>query len=576
MLRVHQPLKLADDPHFGGFPLTARIDYSIHTCDMVYCKSKPRSSFSLDRLERRTVLSATFPSVYEQYMVELINRARMNPQAEASLMGIELDEGLSEGAISTAPRQPLALNTRLVTAARGHAEWLRANNTFSHTGANNSTNQDRVVATGYALGTNWALAENLSLSLTQANITNYTERVELAHRELFIDAGVEGRGHRVNMFNGTMREIGSGIGQGAYTYESAAWKAFLTAQTFANVQGNAFLTGVAFTDRIRQDNFYTPGEGIDRVAVTAVNNATGARFSMFTWSSGGYSLRLPPGSYTVTASNTTLGGTVTHNNVTIGTENVKLDFTPAQAAAPTPWVVQSTNNAENITLNVEEGFYVIRYGDTLRQRLVQSATIVEIYALGGNDTITVGADVLAGVFIDGGDGNDSIFGGTGADTLQGGAGNDYIWGGDGRDLIFGGIGLDTLSGGAQNDVVHGGEGDDRINGNGSHDQLFGGEGDDRIYGGAGEDAIDVGSGRNRAWGEDGNDLVVGGNSSDRIWGGRGNDTLMGRGGDDFLFGGEGNDILLGALGADLLDGDIGIDSGDDDELDTLISIEIIT
>ena len=49
------------------------------------------------------------------------------------------------------------------------------------------------------------------------------------------------------------------------------------------------------------------------------------------------------------------------------------------------------------------------------------------------------ADVL-----DGGAGNDMVFGGIGADELHGGAGNDMLWGGPGVDTYMGGAGSDII------------------------------------------------------------------------------------------------------------------------------------
>src|SRR4051812_41214133 len=77
-----------------------------------------------ESLETRQMLSAANPTDVEQYVIELINRARANPAAEAKRLGIDLNEGLASGTISSAPRQPVAVNPYLTDAARDHSQWM--------------------------------------------------------------------------------------------------------------------------------------------------------------------------------------------------------------------------------------------------------------------------------------------------------------------------------------------------------------------------------------------------------------------------------------------------------------------
>ena len=63
----------------------------------------------IDPLEIRLLLTAPTLTDSEQYMLELINRARANPAAEATRYGIGLnDDVLPADTISTSPKQPLA------------------------------------------------------------------------------------------------------------------------------------------------------------------------------------------------------------------------------------------------------------------------------------------------------------------------------------------------------------------------------------------------------------------------------------------------------------------------------------
>jgi len=110
-----------------------------------------KPSHWLESLESRRMLSAAYPTDLEQYVIELINRARANPAAEAKRDGIDLNEGLPAGTISTAAKQPVAVNPYLVDSARKQSQWMIDHTAFSHTGANGSTPADRMKAAGYAL-----------------------------------------------------------------------------------------------------------------------------------------------------------------------------------------------------------------------------------------------------------------------------------------------------------------------------------------------------------------------------------------------------------------------------------------
>ncbi len=142
-----------------------------------------------------------------------------------------------------------------------------------------------------------------------------------------------------------------------------------------------------------------------------------------------------------------------------------------------------------------------------------------INAGGGNDTVDGGADDDV---IDGGLGDDSVLGGDGADSVVGGDGADTIYGGSNvpaDNLIDDNIdpgqndpdtlnGQDTLDGGAGNDVIFGEDDDDSITGGTGNDSLDGGIDDDILSGGDGEDTL------------------IGGQGADSMSGGLGDDTFL--------------------------------------------------
>ncbi len=293
---------------------------------------------SMEPLEDRRLLSVTAssagiaPTANEQYLLELINRGRANPSAEAARYNIGLNAGLPAGTISTTPKQPLASSPLLNTAARGHSQWMIDTNNFSHIGRGGSNAGARMQAAGYQFVGGWGWAENISWKGTTApaSTINYIEYLNDRHADLYSRPG-----HRVNQMNDSYREVGLAVVQGRFTSGSTTYNALMITEDFTVSGTSVFLTGVVYDDgRVKADRFYTPGEGLGGVTIAAVSHADGQRITVKTWASGGYSLPLPAGTYTVTASGGPLDVMLVKNSVTIGQQNVKVDFTLADNAAP--------------------------------------------------------------------------------------------------------------------------------------------------------------------------------------------------------------------------------------------------
>jgi len=294
----------------------------------------------METLEERCIPNAAPLSAGEQYFLELVNRARLDPVGEAQRFGIDLNEGLAAGTISTAPKQPLVANDQLLSAIEGHLNDMLSKNYFSHTGSDGSSPFDRIEAAGY---TNFANAgENLGWS---SDLNADLDNVEELHRLLFVDSNVANRGHRTQILNGNYREVGIGLVSG--------FGSVMGGQDFGTKPDTgAFLTGVAFSDIVRADSFYTPGEGLGGVSITAIS-ANGQKFTTTTGNAGGYSLALPNGTYTVTFASSQLpnGGT-SIQDVNVSSRNVKVDLPVNGSAGVTPKLTgtsTSTNAAEIIT-----------------------------------------------------------------------------------------------------------------------------------------------------------------------------------------------------------------------------------
>ncbi len=320
-------------------------------------RSTKMDTVASESLEVRVLLVAAAIELTpnEQLLLELVNRARANPNAEAARYGIGLNDGLAPGTISSNPKQPLAPNQLLVGVAEAHSQDMLDRDYFCHTApppgnpggaayvcpggnppADHVTFDERITASGY----NWQrVGENIAWGgLTPASFPlDQISSIENRHADLIISPG-----HRHNIMEDNFRELGTGIQFGLFTnpQNGLTYNAIMTSEEFGNRVGHGFITGVVFNDGVSglaNDDFYTIGEQISSGGVTATSS-TGQAYSINLGTSGGYSLRVPDGTYTVTASGGAVGGTYVIRGVVIsGGRNVKVDFdtslppTPADA-----------------------------------------------------------------------------------------------------------------------------------------------------------------------------------------------------------------------------------------------------
>lgn len=292
----------------------------------------------IDQLERREVMASGGPSAQAQYMLELVNEARTNPAAAAQRV-VNLDsadlnmtmdyygESISAAtdAITQAPtKQPLAWNDNLAAAATMQSQFQADSGQQTHSGPNGMNLDQRMAAKGY----------NGEVSSTE-NAYAYAKSVDKAMQAFLIDWGVSDKGHRRNLLQ---TNVGSDqsyneVGIGIVATDNNNLGPLVITQDFARSSDNPTpkLLGVVYNDN-DNNRFYTPGEAIDQVLVTATNANTGEKVSTSAWDSGGYQMDLPSGVYNVMAQrgNRLLG----RQRVTVGSENVKLDFVANPDSSP--------------------------------------------------------------------------------------------------------------------------------------------------------------------------------------------------------------------------------------------------
>jgi hypothetical protein len=303
----------------------------------------------------------------EQMILELVNRARLDPAAEAARYGIALNEGVPAGdTISTASKQPLAMNEALLGTARTHSQDMIDRDYFAHDTPEGLDPFERMNNAGYNFST---AGENIADVTSSNPITN--EGTIFLHQILFVDTNFPGRGHRVNILNGNFQEIGVGQVTGDFSGSNAS----MLTEDFG-VRGNQqFLTGVSYADA-DHDSFYSIGEGRGSMSVVDGNLSTN------TGAAGGYSLAVGTGLQTVTFSN---GGLASQISVAVA-------------------IAAHTNAKVDV---IDQG------------TIATSASLTDL----GGATKIIGLGTI-GLSLTGDSGNDTFVGTKGNDTIDGAGGTD--------------------------------------------------------------------------------------------------------------------------------------------------------
>ena len=335
-------------------------------------------------------------SAAEVYLLELINRGRLDPAAEAARFGIALNAGLTAGTISTAAKQVLAPSAALEKAAIAHSKWMIATDRFAHTGQGGSQPSDRAEAAGY---TGYSLVgENIAWAGTTGPISINASTINTHYRGLFLSEG-----HRANTMTEDFREVGLAEELGAFRNGGTTYNSAMLTELFGLRGASVFLTGVAYTDR-NGNNFYDIGEGRGSVTFTAQGKSASAA------STGLYALRLN----------------------TDATQDI------TGRAGSKAFSLQLEMSSENAKLDVVGGSTFFTSADITLKTGIHNARLLGVADLDatGNasaNTLTgnKGDNTLSGL-----GGNDRLSGGLGRDALAGGAGNDVMGGGAGADVFI--------------------------------------------------------------------------------------------------------------------------------------------
>jgi uncharacterized protein YkwD len=277
------------------------------------------------------------PSNEEQFLLELVNHTRLNPQGTAARYitsyapqltspDVEIQfavdyfgvSGLALAAAfaSLSSTQPVAWNSALNNAATGHTLILIANDAQSHQEPGEPALGQRALNAGY------------DYQMLGENVYSYAYSILHAHAAFMIDWG-EGpngmqspAGHRINIMDPGFREAGlSVIAESNPATEVGPW--VVTEEYGVRDYGpEVFLLGVSYQDS-DSDGFYTPGEGRSGMGI----NASGATTQ--TTSSGGYVLELDAGARTISFGGSGLAAPLIVRGTFADGTNAKIDVVGA-------------------------------------------------------------------------------------------------------------------------------------------------------------------------------------------------------------------------------------------------------
>jgi hypothetical protein len=173
----------------------------------------------------------------------------------------------------------------------------------------------RIQAAGFPAAGNPLYAESIAVG---------SGTVDAALKGLIVDTGDPvNLGHRrqllgMDVFK-PLNQAGVGIIQNL-----GPWGFYYTLDTARTADPRPFLTGVVFKD-LNKNGRYDIGEGLGGVTVSV--SANGVKVgSTTTWASGGYSLQLNPGTYTVTVSGGAYGTPLVKTVILAG-QNVRFNAT---------------------------------------------------------------------------------------------------------------------------------------------------------------------------------------------------------------------------------------------------------
>jgi uncharacterized protein YkwD len=270
------------------------------------------------------------PSAYEQALLEDVQAVRADPPAAGKRLvamdsvqgamkqyGVDAQQVIDDFA-KYAPKPPFAFDPHLAESAKFHSQDMATKGFQEHDGSAGESFSDRITTAGYE----WSFVEE--------NIFAYAESIAYCDAAFLIDWGNPELGHRAALLDldGAARDIGISILQ--VTNGPNGVGPLVVTQDFGMPlkDKHRYIVGVAYWDEgggHAANGVYETGEGAAGLRVVPEKGDTYA----ITSTSGGFAIPFDPaanlGSFKVQLQ-TEAGEVLGEQTVTLGADNVKLDF----------------------------------------------------------------------------------------------------------------------------------------------------------------------------------------------------------------------------------------------------------
>ena len=259
-------------------------------------------SLGIERLESRRLL-ATIQQT--QLFLQRLNEARHDPAA------YQVREAIPLNMSGIAPRPPLALNESLVASSQSHADEMATFDYFGHRSVVTGRYPNRnAVDNGYSLPSHWDLDANFIEAIAGGPAT-----AEGSLRQLTLSVGHRNHLYAIVPFYADNREAGIGYAENP----SARYRHYWTVHMAHSEPTESFLNGVVFDDA-NANGRYDLGEGLGGVLVEADGR------SVITNEAGGWALPVANDTSVVVQASHPDWAQAATTSLTVGGENVQLDF----------------------------------------------------------------------------------------------------------------------------------------------------------------------------------------------------------------------------------------------------------